>query len=114
MKKFLVLYMMHHAGMEEWMKTDEATRKQAEEKMKKEWDEWMLSHKDMFLETAGAGKMTKVTQRSSEEGHNDIMLYSLVQGESKEAVAKTLETHPHFGIPDAWIEVMEANTLPSM
>jgi hypothetical protein len=114
MKKFLVLYMMHFAGMAEWMKTDEATRKAAEEKMKKEWDEWMMAHKDMVLESAGAGQMTKVTQGHSEAGHNDIMIYSLVQGESKEEVAKVFETHPHFGIPDAWIEIMEAKVLPQM
>lgn len=100
--------------MEEWMKTDEATRKEAEAKMKQDWDVWMVDHKDMILETAGAGKMTKVTQGMSEDSRNDIMLYGLVQGESKEAVSKLFETHPHLGIPSAWIEVMEANILPSM
>jgi hypothetical protein len=112
MKKFLVLYMTRFAEMEEWMKTDEATRKAAEEKMKMEWDQWMAAHKDMILESAGAGQMMKVTQGHSEGGHNDIMMYSLVQGESKEAVATMFETHPHFGIPNAWIEVMEARVIP--
>jgi hypothetical protein len=96
------------------MKTDEATRKEAEDKMKKEWDEWMMAHKDMILETAGAGKMTKVMKGNSEASHNDIMLYALAQGENKEAVAKVFEAHPHLGIPGAWIEVMEANVLPQM
>lgn len=114
MKKFLILYSMPHDGMEEWMKKDEAERKTAEEKMKADWDAWMAEHKDMILETAGAGKMTKVTQGISEDSHNDIMLYGLVQGESKETVAKLFETHPHLGIPGSWIEVMEANLLPQM
>ncbi len=112
MKKFLVLFSMPHEGMEEWMKTDEATRKEAEAKMKADWDAWMMSHKDMILETAGAGKMTKVTQGASEDSHNDIMLYALVQGEDKESVVKMFEAHPHLGIPGSWIEVMEANTIP--
>ena len=114
MKKFLILYMMPHAGMEDWMKTDEATRKEAEAKMKQEWDAWMVAHKDMVVETAGAGQMMKVTKGASESSHNDIMLYSHVTGESREAVAKTFEDHPHFGIPNAWIEVMECNMLPNM
>lgn len=103
--------MMHYAGIEEWMKTDEAVRKAAEEKMKADWDMWMESHKEMILETAGTGQMTKVTQGSSVEGHNDIMLYSVVQGESKEVIAKLFETHPHFGIPNAWIEIMETKPM---
>lgn len=111
MKKFLVLYMMAYSGMEAWMKTDEAIRKAEEEKMKKEWDEWTATHKDMIIESAGAGQMTKVTQGNSEEGHNDIMMYSLVQGESKEAVVEIFKNHPHFGIPAAWIEVMPAKVI---
>jgi hypothetical protein len=114
MKKFLVLYMMPHAGLEGWMKTDEAIRKAEEEKMKKAWDEWMLSHSQMIIETAGAGQAMKVTRGSSQVSHNDIMLYSLVRGESREEVAKIFEDHPHFGIPDSWIEIMECNMLPGM
>jgi hypothetical protein len=114
MKKFLVLYMTQHGMMEEWMKTDEATRKAAEEKMKADWDAWMMAHKDMIIESAGAGKMTKVMQGRSEDSRNDIMIYSLVQGEDKASVAKMFETHPHFGIPNAWIEIMEANPIPMM
>lgn len=114
MKKFLVLYMMPYAGMEEWMKTDEAIRKAEEETMKKAWDAWMVEHKEMVIETAGAGQMTKVTQGSSEDSHNDIMMYSMVEGESKEAVSHIFENHPHFGIPNAWIEIMPANVLPGM
>jgi hypothetical protein len=114
MKKFLVLYMMPHTGMGEWMKMDESIRKAEEEKMKKEWDQWSLEHKDMIIETAGAGQMTKVTKGNSEVGHNDVMMYSLVQAEDKEALAKVFETHPHFGIPSAWIEIMQANVPPGM
>jgi predicted secreted acid phosphatase len=114
MKKFLVLYMMPYAGMGEWMKMDETARKVEEEKMKVAWDQWSLEHKDMLIETAGAGQMTKVTEGNSEIGHNDVMMYSLVQGENAETVAKIFETHPHFGIPNTWIEIMPANVLPGM
>jgi hypothetical protein len=39
------------------------------------------------------------------------MLYSIVEAESHEAAAKIFENHPHLGIPQASIEVMEANPL---
>lgn len=112
MKQFLVLYLMPHDDIGQWMKTDESVRKKAEEEMKQAWDAWVLAHKDIFVETGGAGQAMKVTKGSSGPSRNDIMLYSLVRGESKESVAKIFEDHPHFGVPTAWIEVMECNVLP--
>jgi hypothetical protein len=115
MKKYLVLYMMPHAGMEEWMKTSAEQRKAEEEKMQKEWGEWTNAHKAMFVEMpAGAGKSKRVTKAGAVDAKNDIMLYSVMQGESYEAVVKALEGHPHLGIPEAWIEVMPINSLPGM
>lgn len=105
---------MPHAGMTDWMSKPESERKEAEDKMKQEWDVWMLAHKDMILETAGTGQTTKVTTGASEAAHNDIMLYSLIQGENRESVTKTFEDHPHLGIPTSWIEVMECNVLPPL
>lgn len=114
MKKFLVLYLMPQAGLGDWMKKSEEERKPAEDKMKEDWDKWAEDHKDILLETAGAGKTMKVMSGKSESAHNDIMLYSLVQGDGKEAVAKLFQNHPHLGIPDSWIEVMECNPVPQM
>jgi enamine deaminase RidA (YjgF/YER057c/UK114 family) len=114
MKKFLVLYSMPYAGMQEWMGKPEEERKAAEAQMKTEWDAWTASHKDAIIETAGAGKTTVVTKEGVTDSHNDLMLYSLVQGESKEVVTELFKNHPHLSIPEAKIEIMEANVLPGM
>ena len=114
MKKFLILYCMPVAGLGEWMKVDEATRKEAESKMKAEWDAWTASHTESIIETAGAGKNVRVTKAGVSEVANDIMMYSLVQGDSAESVSAMFKDHPHFGIPEAWIEIMPANVLPGM
>jgi hypothetical protein len=114
MKKFLVLYYMPYAGMQEWIAKPEAERKGAEDQMKAEWDTWAAANAASIIETAGAGAMTLVTKDGVTEGHNDIMMYSLVQAVNKEAVTAMFTGHPHFGIPDATIQIMEANLLPGM
>lgn len=114
MKKFLVLYLCPAATMEEWMKSDPEKRKAGEEKMKAEWDAWMNEHGKALKETAGAGSTTKVTQEGVAGIKNDIMLFSIAEGESQEAVAKMFENHPHLEIPQASIEIMEVNYLPGM
>jgi hypothetical protein len=114
MNKFLVLYMAPVTVMEEWMKTDPAVRKEAEDKMKAEWGVWMAAHQSEIKETAGAGKTKKVSTDGVTDAKNDIMLFSMVTGESVDAVAKMFEGHPHFGIPGGWIEVMPANYISGM
>ena len=114
MKKYIVLYMAPAAGMEEWMKKPAEERKAEEDKMKSEWGVWMQAHGSQLKETAGAGKTKRVTKNGITDVKNDIMLYSMVEAESDEAAAALFADHPHFGMPDAWIDVMPANTLPSM
>ena len=114
MKKFIVLYMAPAGTMEEWQKQPAEVREPEEKKMQAEWGVWMQQHAAMIKETAGLGKTTRVTAQGSADTKNDLMLYSIVEGESQEAVAKTFEGHPHFGIPGATIEIMPANVLPGM
>ncbi len=114
MKKFLVLYMAPVATIDEWMKLPEEERKADEDKMKGEWDAWMKEHGSAVKETVGAGRPKRVTKDGITDARNDIMLYSIVEGESSEAVAAMFEGHPHFGIPGASIEVMSASPLPDM
>ncbi len=112
MKKFMVLFMAPSEAMAEWMKKPMEERKEAEDKMRADWNTWMGAHAGVITETAGLGKTKRVTQGKVEDTRNDLMLYSLVQGESADAVAQMFTDHPHFGIPGATIEVMEANVLP--
>lgn len=97
--------------MEEWMKKPEAERKDEEAKMKAAWDAWMSAHKDTVLNTIGLGKTKRVSKEGVTDVRNNIMLSSYVQGESAEAVAEMFKDHPHFGIPGATIEIMEARQM---
>ena len=97
--------------MEEWMKKPEAERKDAEMKMKADWDAWVLAHKEAILNTIALGKTKRVSATGVEDVKNDMMMSSYVQGESAEAVAELFKDHPHFTIPGATIEIMEARSL---
>ncbi len=114
MKKFIVLYMMPAAGMAEWMQKPAEERKEAEEKMQKEWQAWATEHKDLLKETSGAGATQRVTKEGVASVKNDIMLYSIIEAESPEIAAKAFEKHPHLEIPGAWIDIMPANSIPGM
>lgn len=116
MQKFLVLYMAPSANLEEWMKLDESVRKGQEEEMKQGWNTWMEKNGALFESgyTAGAGKTKRVTPAGVNDVKNDVMIFSIVEGESQEAVAEAFKDHPHFGIPDGWIDVMPMNILTGM
>lgn len=97
--------------LEEWMKKPEAERKDEETKMKTEWDAWVDAHKDAILNTIALGKTKRVSATGIEDVKNDMMMSSYVQGESAEAVAELFKDHPHFTIPGATIEIMEARQM---
>ncbi len=111
MKKFLVLYMAPNSVLQEWMKKPEEERKAAEQKMQAEWREWMGAHPTLATDTAGAGKTKRVSKEGVTDTKNDIMLYGIVEGESHQEIADAFVGHPHFGIPEATIEVMEVNPM---
>jgi hypothetical protein len=64
---------------------------------------------------APLGKSLRVTKGGGvSPTTNDLGGYSVVQGESKEAVAQSLKEHPHFLTPDGSIEVIELMAIPGM
>ena len=111
MKNFTVIYMAPAATLEAWMKQPEAERKEGEAKLKGEWDAWVDAHKDSILNTIALGKTKRVSSTGIEDVKNDMMMSSYVQGESTEAVAELFKGHPHFTIPGATIEIMEARQM---
>jgi hypothetical protein len=113
MKKFLVLYMIPPSVMDEWMRTPPETRKSEEDKLSSKIQAWMSSRSKLFSDPgAGLGRAMRVTQGSTSETRNALVMYAIVQGDSKEAVAKELQDHPHLQIPESSIEVMELFALP--
>ncbi len=99
------------SAIEEWMKKPEGERKDAEAKMKTEWDAWTAAHADTVLNSIALGKTKRVSASGVEDVKNDMMMSSYAQGESAEAVAELFKDHPHFGIPGATIEIMEARPI---
>lgn len=110
-KKFMVFFCIPLATMTEWQKTEPKEREAAEQKMMQEWSAWSAAHADMIQSTEVGGKTKNVVASTVTDTRNDIVLYSLVQGASHEAVAQTYLTHPHLQIPNASIQVMEVRPM---
>jgi hypothetical protein len=110
-KQFMVLYLAPPQVLSDWAKTDPAIRKAAEESMRSGWDRWMRDNAKMLRITEAAGKTKLVSAAGISDTQNDIMLYSIVQADSHESVAQAFAKHPHLGIPQASIQVMEVRPL---
>lgn len=98
-------------SIEEWVKKPEAERKDAETKMKADWDAWTAAHADTVMKTIALGKTKRVSTSGVHDVKNDMMLSSYAQGKSLEAVADLFKDHPHLGIPGATIEIMETRPM---
>jgi hypothetical protein len=112
MKKFLVLYKATPAAFEK-------ARKSTPEQQKAGMDAWMTWGKKAASSIvdmgAPLGKSLKVTNTGTAPITNDLGGYSILQAESKEALAETLKGHPHFMMgADSTIEITELMAIPGM
>jgi hypothetical protein len=112
MKKFLVLYKASTSAFEQMSKT-------TPEQQKAGMDAWMAWSKKAgpSIVDMGAplGKTFVVTPKGGSPSKNDLGGYSILQAESHEALARTLEGHPHFMMgPDSSIEIVELMPIPGM
>src|SRR5512138_3362658 len=112
MKKFLVLYKATPASFEQMMKA-------TPEQQKAGMDAWMgwTKKATTSLVDMGAplGKAVKVNKAGAvAPSPNDLGGYSIMQAESKEALAATMKEHPHFMMPEGWIEIVEIMPVPGM
>jgi hypothetical protein len=110
MKKFLVLY---KASAAEFQRAMSSTPEQQKAGM----DAWMTwgkkAEKAIVDMGAPLGKALNVTTKGAKAVTNDLGGYSVLQAESKEALAETLKGHPHFMMGDgASIEVVEIMPMP--
>ena len=97
--------------MAAWMETDASKRKEAEAKMRGEWDKWLADHAKVIQITEAGGKTKRVSSDGVSDTKNDIVLYSIVEADSHETAAKLFENHPHLQIPQSSIEVMEIRPM---
>jgi hypothetical protein len=111
MKKFLVLYKAPASSFEQMMK---ATPEQQKAGMDA-WMEWSKKATALIVDMGGPlGKSLRVTKGGASPTTNDLGGYSILQAESKEALAEGLKGHPHFMTPDGSIEIVELMQLPGM
>ncbi len=111
MKKFLVLYKAPASSFDQM-------KQATPEQQKAGMDAWMTWGKKAAASIvdmgAPLGKSLRVTPGGSSATSNDLGGYSVLQAESKEALAETLKGHPHFMTPDGSIEVVEVMSIPGM
>ena len=112
MKKFLVLY---KASQDAFQQMSKATPEQQKAGMDA-WMSWGKKAQSAIVDMgAPLGKSMKVSKNGDASASaNDLGGYSILQAESKEALAATLKGHPHFMMPDGSIEIVEVMPVPGM
>ncbi len=109
MKKFLVLYKASPAAFERMMKSTPEQQKAGMDA----WMAWSKRSASSIVDMGGPlGKTLRVTPDGASPTTNDLGGYSVLQAESKEALAGTFKGHPHFMMPESWIEIVELMPIP--
>lgn len=112
MKKFLVLYKASTDAFQQMMK---ATPEQQKAGMEA-WMSWSQKAASSIVDMgAPLGKSVRVAKGGAASPvTNDLGGFSIMQAESKEALAATMKEHPHFMMPDSSIEIIELMPIPGM
>jgi hypothetical protein len=112
MKKFLVLYRASQSGFEQMMKSTPEQQKAGMDA----WMAWSQKAAKSIVEMGGPlGKAVSVKKSGAvAQSPNDLGGYSVMQADSKEALAAQMKEHPHFMMPDGWIEIVEIMPIPGM
>jgi hypothetical protein len=111
MKKFLVLYKAPTASFEQAMKSTPAQQKAGMDA----WMAWTKKAAASIVDMgAPLGKSLRVTPDGASPTTNDLGGYSILQADSKEALAATLKGHPHFMMSGGFVEIVEVMPIPGM
>ena len=111
MKKFLVLYSSSVSAAEQ-MKS--ATPEQAKAGMEA-WMAWAQKAGPAIVDLGmPLGSPLKITGAAASPSDSKVAGFSILQGESSDAVSALLRGHPHTMAPGAWIDVLELLPLPGM
>jgi hypothetical protein len=112
MKKFLVLYKASTEAFQQMMKTTPEQQKVGMDA----WMSWSQKASSSIVDMgAPLGKSVRVAKSGAVSPvTNDLGGYSIMQAESKEALAATMKEHPHFMMPDSSIEIIELMPIPGM
>jgi hypothetical protein len=112
MKKFLVLYKASADAYQQMMKTTPEQQKAGMDA----WMSWSKKAASSLLDMGGPlGKSVRVAKGGEVSSVvNDLGGFSVMQAESKEALAQQMKEHPHFMMPDSTIEIVEIVPIPGM
>jgi len=111
MKKFLVLYKAPISSFAQMRNTTPEQQKAGMDA----WMEWSKRAASSIVDMgAPLGKSLLVTKGGATPNTNDLGGYSILQADSKEALTETLKGHPHFMMPDGFIEVVDLMPIPGM
>jgi hypothetical protein len=111
MKKFLVIYGAPAAAREQMMK---APPEQARAGMEA-WMTWSQKAGKAIVDGgAPVGNAAKVVSGRATDTQSDVGGFSILQADSREALAALLKEHPHYKTPGGTIEIHEYMQLPGM
>jgi hypothetical protein len=112
MKKFLVLYKASTQAFQKAMKGSP----QEQQKGMDAWMNWSKKASTSLVDMGGPlGKSVRVAKGGTVSPIvNDLGGYSIMQADSKEALAASLKEHPHFMMDDSSIEIVEIMPIPGM
>ena len=113
MKKFLVLYKASPEAFQQMMKSATPEQQRAGTEA---WMNWSKKAASSIVDMGGPlGKSVRVTKGGGSTAvANDLGGFSIMQAESKEALAASMKEHPHFMVPDSSIEIVELLPIPGM
>ena len=109
MKKFLVLYKASKEAFAQVMSAPPAEQQAGMEL----WMTWGKKAAASIVDMgAPLGKSMLVTPSGAKPTFTELGGYSILQAESKEALAESLKGHPHFKMADSSIEITEIMPMP--
>ena len=118
MKKFLAVYIGTPAALErsQWNTLGGPERKEREKQGIQAWMAWADANPNAIVDMgAPLGKTKQVSPDGTADIKNTMVGYTVIEGESHEAVAKLFEEHPHFTIfPGDSVEIMECLPMPGL
>jgi len=81
-----------------------------------EWMQWRDEASDTVKVDFGMPlqAVSNVSADGAAESHNPASGYSILEGESKEAIVELLKKHPHLKRPGASIDLLEMLPMPGM
>ena len=111
MKKFLVLYKASAADFEKAMKSSPEEQKAGMDA----WSAWSKKAASVIVDLGSPlGQSMLVSKSGGTPIKNDLGGYSILQADSREALAEALKGHPHFMMSEGRIEITEIIPMPGV